>query len=141
MSEPQVNPTKQLRGRRKLFIQYYSNRGVETYHNATKSAIKAGYTTNGAGVIGCNLLKDINIASAIAAKEAEQDQALEITKEQAIKETRINYETATTTQAKKYWYEIWLKLKGWDIQRQEVTTRDAPTDLVDQIEAYLKAKA
>lgn len=47
---------QELNKKRKLFCEYY-----KSTHNATDSAIKAGYSKKTAYAIGCNLLKKIEI--------------------------------------------------------------------------------
>jgi phage terminase small subunit len=53
--------------RRALFTEAYLTNGG----NATNAAIAAGYSPNGADVVGTRLLGDVSVATAIAARRAE----------------------------------------------------------------------
>jgi phage terminase small subunit len=55
-------------------------------HNASRAAIAAGYSKNGAGVTGHRLLKSAKIATRIAEKTAKTLQKLEITAERVLNE-------------------------------------------------------
>ena len=45
------------------------------------------------------------------------------TKEDAISEARANYELTTDARMKKFWYEMWVNLQGWLVQKTESTAK------------------
>lgn len=76
-----VNKRVGPRQRRTRFIKEYL---VE--HNATKSAIAAGYSEKTAGAAGARLLKDVKVREAIEAENDKVNQKLEINVERVKKE-------------------------------------------------------
>jgi len=65
---------QKLKGRQKRFVKHYL---IEP--NATKAAISAGYSENGAEVTGCRLLKNPKVKAAIEEGEAKIAEKLDIT--------------------------------------------------------------
>jgi len=107
-----------LKKRQQLFVQYYLDRSnKETFENGTNSALRAGYSPGRAASQGSWLTKQPHIREEIARYRKAEENKWEITKEQAIQEARYNFLNAKTDTMKKYWNDIYLKLKGWDISR------------------------
>lgn len=119
-----------MKKRQQLFVQYYLNKtDLETYHNATKSAQKAGYSLKTAYSTGSRLLKEAEIKALIDNSNLNDEEKYRISKEQAIVEARKNFEEASTPGMKKFWWEQWAGLQGWDVKKfenkntQEVTVK------------------
>jgi phage terminase small subunit len=129
-----------LNKRKKLFIQHYTDRGTNTYSNATQSAISAGYSPRTASSIGSRLLRDVNIKEGIAKTEADKQKAYDLTKDDAIREARENYLLSTKDTMKKYWNDIYLKLKGWDITKIESHAKieDITQEESDKLSEYIR---
>ena len=112
-----------MKKRQKLFIQYYTDAtDKETYGNATKAALKAGYSASRASSQGCNLLKKPHISQEIAIIEKNEADKYQATKEQAILEAREGFLRAKAAQDKtmiKYWYDMWVDLQAWKVQKIE----------------------
>ena len=107
--------------RQKLFVRCYTSRAdAKCFGNATQSAIKAGYSERTGYVHGCKLLKLAKIKEAISVIEQAEQEQFNITKEDAMLEARSNYLEALTDTMKKYWNDIYLKLKGWDVQKIDI---------------------
>jgi phage terminase small subunit len=114
-----------LTRRRKLFCKHYTDRtNRETYGNGTNSAIKACFSERTAKSIAGELLSLPVIKAEIERLEAENEARFATTKEKAIEESRINYEQAHTDHMKKYWYDKWISLLGWDVTKIENTIED-----------------
>ena len=60
-----VEAENKLNTRQRAFAEAYSIPGTETYGNATQSAIKAGYSKNGAEVTGSKLLRNAKVSAYI----------------------------------------------------------------------------
>jgi len=111
---------KPLNKKERLFVIAYTDpTSTNTYQNATQSAIKAGYSERNSASQGCKMLKKPIVAQEITAiyKEAREKYAL--TKEEAIIEARKNYESATAHGERKYWYDLWVDLQSWKVQKTE----------------------
>lgn len=120
---------KVLRGdnvtsRQRAFIEAYTLRGSETYGNATKSAIKAGYSDKRAGSQGCIMLKNKEISKLIEEKEAETLKKEAGTLETKIKLAWDNYLKAMSDNkpsiAQKWWREHG-ELSGHYIEKKEIS--------------------
>jgi len=110
--------------KQRMFVHCYTDRTCTlTFGNATQSAIKAGYSPRTAHVIGCRLLKIDKISVAISTIEKEEQARYDLTKEAAITEARQNHLEAKTDMMKKYWHDVYIKLKGWDISKIETKTK------------------
>ena len=102
-----------MKKRQQLFIQYYLDRSNnKTFENGKESALSAGYSQTRAASQASNLLKLPYIKEAIATYRNRESEKWEITKEQAIQEARYNHINAKSDPMRKYWNDIWLKLKG-----------------------------
>ena len=111
-----------LNKRQKLFIEYYTDRtNKQTCGRGKAAALKAGYNESRAASQASNLLKIPAISQQIATIEKEGKERYQATKDQAILEARENYEHATTHTEKKYWYDMWVDLQSWKVQRSETT--------------------
>jgi len=75
-----------LTDKQKAFVDYYTTPGADTYNNALKSAIKAGYSKKTAKQIGTNNLSKIYIREAIEQKHAERRKRAEYNYDIAIAE-------------------------------------------------------
>ena len=78
-----------LTSRQRRFVEEYS-----ISHCAASAARKAGYSPKGAKVIGCNLLTNINLQAALAEKQAEAAQKLQIDRDTVVREIRDAIATA-----------------------------------------------
>ena len=70
-----------LTGKMTDFVKYYCDPGSESYNNATKSAIKAGYTPKTANIASDQLLGNIRIKTAITEYKAKIDEKMDISRE------------------------------------------------------------
>ena len=102
------------------FVRCYTDIGKEWAGNATQSALKAGYSQRTAYSIGARLLKHAEIMDKIEQIESDRDKRYKVSKEDAIVEARKNYGEAKTDSMKKYWHDKWVKLQGWEVQKQEI---------------------
>ena len=75
-----MNKPLPLNSRQIKFVEEYMLCG-----NATEAARRAGYATKSAKVRACRLTEDNRIASAIAAKQAENAAKLELTREEVLR--------------------------------------------------------
>jgi phage terminase small subunit len=79
---------KAAQDRRLAFVHAYLTNG----QNASQAAITAGFSEKGAGVVGCNLLKDIKIQEIISNAAKKAAEASGLTAERTLKEiARIAY--------------------------------------------------
>ena len=69
-----ITRNRPLSDLQRLFVNLYTSQGQETYHNATKSAIAAGYTGKWVKDTGCQLLRKPLVVSAIAKIETPIEQ-------------------------------------------------------------------
>lgn len=77
-----------LSPKEQLFVQYYHAEG-ETFKNATKSAIAAGFKAHSAGQAGSRLLKKANVRAAVDAYVAKICEELELSAKKVL--TEIGY--------------------------------------------------
>ena len=109
-----------MKKRQKLFIQYYTDRtDKETCGNATKSALKAGYSASRAASQGSSLLKNPTISQQIAIIEKNEADKYKATRDSKIELAWKNYINATSTTEKKFWWREHGELSGDYVQRVE----------------------
>lgn len=104
------------------FIKAYSDPSSESYGNATKSAIKAGYSAKRARSQGCVLLKLPEVSQQIATIEKNHAKKHEATLENKIQEAWENYLEAKAKNKMKdarAWFEEHGKLAGHYVIRSE----------------------
>jgi phage terminase small subunit len=77
-------PSKKLNARQELFVQEY----LKDY-NATQAAIRAGYSKDAAGPIGCRLLKDANISLRVESAKEEKINRVKIEQDDVLRELLI----------------------------------------------------
>lgn len=110
-----------IRKKQRLFIDAITNRSSpETYDNATKSSLKAGYAESSASQTGHHLIKREDIAQEIAKINLEYNTRFADTLENKIKIAWDNY--IKFTQENKHnlatrWYEEHGKLSGHYVQK------------------------
>lgn len=115
---------KMNRKQKKFIRSYLDKTNPKTYNHATNSALEAGYSDSRAASQGCELLKLPSIKEEIARYDKEEASKYSNTKQEAIIEARKNYEESKTHTEKKYWYDLWVDLQSWKIQKQEVTNNN-----------------
>ena len=74
-----------MTGKQEQFVEYYCEVGAKTYGDATKSAVKAGYSELTAKAIGAENLTKPAVRAAIEAKKAEIAKRAEITMDQVVR--------------------------------------------------------
>ena len=129
-----------IRKKQRLFIDAHTDRSSpETYDNATKSAIKAGYAEVSASQTGHHLLKREDIKQEIIKINLEYNIRFADTLENKIKIAWDNY--IKFTQENRYqlatrWYEEHGKLSGHYVQR--VDFKDTTKRSKEEIEELKK---
>jgi len=87
MPQDKQQKEQRLTLKQRLFVDYYTAAGSDTYNNATQSAIKAGYKdTKSVEATACNLLRLPKIQKAIDAKLAERRKKIEYNYDIAIQQ-------------------------------------------------------
>lgn len=139
-AQQSIKSIKPLKGKQKLFVQNYVNFGHKSYHNGSESLRLAGFRAKDPANYAHKLLKKTQITREIARIEAETANRYTVTKEHAINECRRNYEEASQPQMRKYWYDKWISLIGWDVQRQEVTSIISDDQIVKKFEEWARLR-
>src|SRR5215472_11089284 len=83
--------SQKLKERQKRFVKHYL---IEP--NATKAAVSAGYSENGAEVTGCRLLKNPKVKAAIEEGEAKIAEKLDITAGYVLEKIKETIEKCST---------------------------------------------
>jgi hypothetical protein len=102
-----------------FILAYTDKTSQKTYKNALQSAIKANYSVKGAKKQGHRLIKKPTIANRIEQIEKAELEKYAINKDKAIEEARRNFELSAGHNERKYWYDMWVNLQGWLIQKIE----------------------
>lgn len=117
MLNHKLNP-KQL-----SFIDFYLDPTKDTYGNGKASALAAGYSMKNPKQVAHKILKVPAVMAEIDRRRALDRAESKKTKEDAISEARANYELTTDARMKKFWYEMWVNLQGWLVQKTESTAK------------------
>lgn len=138
---------KRINEREALFIAYY-----QTSHNATESAVKAGYSPKSAKSIGCQLLKKPKISLAI--KDQTAKQLAEISKESFINRAlSIHDELDKTEPNAPRYYDIAGKALGYIGVNQDsrpnqtliinatLTGKESPQELLANVRRLIQQDA
>lgn len=74
-----------INAKQRLFVAKYTQIGSETYGNATKAAISAGYSAKSAYIQGSKLLRLAKIKAAMTAKSEKQLEAIDFSVEKVLR--------------------------------------------------------
>lgn len=118
--------------------------------NATQAAIRAGYSPKTASSQGERLLRNVEIAAAVAAKQTTQLAKLEITAERVLQElARIAFvdvrafyrDDGTLKQMTELDADAAAAIAQFDVLKQNVTSGDGQLDTVHRIRFVEKIRA
>ena len=99
--------------KQKLLVHYYTDiTCTETYGNATKAAIKAGYQPNNAASTASKYLKRPEVIQKLTNIEQEFIRSSQKTREEKRSIAWINYCDAENEKAKEFWWQEVCKLDG-----------------------------
>ena len=101
------------------YCRAYTDPGSETFGNQRASAIKAGYALKNASKQGHELMLKPEVQERIKQFTDNRENKAQRTKDEAILEARKNYESSDKHMEKKYWYDMWVNLQGWLVQKTE----------------------
>ena len=76
---------KPLSAKHRMFVAKYTQVGSETYHNATKSAVAAGYSPITAHVTGSRLISDAKVSAAISSRANKQFEDIDISAKRVLR--------------------------------------------------------
>lgn len=134
----------QLTLKQEKFIEYYCNQASDTFGNAFRSYIKAGYSNNPSSAISASQLLNNpkmakHIASYRAGLKAKEEQKIDITRDYLTNHLIERYgaiKSCDNTNALKS-LEMLGKLHGLFIDRKEIeqTNHDVPTMSPQELEA------
>ena len=85
---------RKLTPKQKLFVEYYTAAGTDSYNNAHRAALRAGYTKTTAKVESCKFLDNPRIKKAISHKQVNIASVLDISRKKQYERINEAYEMA-----------------------------------------------
>jgi hypothetical protein len=107
----------------KFIDLYLDPTNKETYSNGKASALAAGYSAKRAAVSASCLLRNKGAVAEIEKRRLNLSVKTERNKEYAILEAWRNYETTHDGRVRKQWFDMWVSLQGWLVQKTESTSK------------------